>query len=424
MARSRKKTTTQRLLTAATAGLPAPVQQIAGSRWGAPLILLLLGGGILGSGIVKVQWSDGRPSVAIDRQRADEVKQELKQRVTAIREQGGGADLSSAGEVIRRLASQEVNGAAGRPREQPSAGSLAAPSAATLGGSPPASVSQASVPSPAPGSPAQTIKIATFNIQVFGTSKLQKTPVMQVLADVVRRFDVVAIQEVRSTDDTVVPQFVSLVNAAGAQYNFVIGPRLGRTNSKEQYAILFDTSRIEVDPRSVYTVPDPQDLLHREPLVARFRPRGVPPDRAFTFSLVDIHTDPDETSGELDALADVFAGVQQNGSGEDDVILLGDLNVDEYHLGNLGRLPGIRYVVSGVPTNTRRDKTYDNIVLDGRLTVEYTGRWGVLDLMDVFRLTEAQALEVSDHMPVWAEFSTYEGGLGPVAVQPSPSPRY
>ena len=158
--------------------------------------------------------------------------------------------------------------------------------------------------------------------------------------------------------------------------------------------------------------------LTSAPPVARFRPRGVPPNQAFTFSLVDIHTDPDETDSELDALAGVFTGVQGNGSGEDDVILLGDLNVDEYHLGNLGRLPGIGAVVAGVPTNTRRDKTYDNIVFDRRMTVEYTGRWGVLDLMQTFQLTEAQALEVSDHMPVWAEFSAYEGAIGPIAMQP------
>ena len=59
----------------------------------------------------------------------------------------------------------------------------------------------------------------------------------------------------------------------------------------------------------------------------------MPPERAFTFTLVDIHTDPDETKTELNALADTFVGVQQNGSGEDDVILLGDLNVDENNLG-------------------------------------------------------------------------------------------
>ena len=138
----------------------------------------------------------------------------------------------------------------------------------------------ASIPAQPPAAQAgDTIKICSFNIQVFGTSKLKKPQAMDVLTKVVRRFDVVAIQEVRSTDDTVVPKFVEMVNADGSRYDFIIGPRLGRTNSKEQYAVLFNTARIEVDRGSVYTVDDPKDLLHREPMVARFRVRGVPADR-------------------------------------------------------------------------------------------------------------------------------------------------
>jgi endonuclease/exonuclease/phosphatase family metal-dependent hydrolase len=172
--------------------------------------------------------------------------------------------------------------------------------------------------------------------------------------------------------------------------------------------IIYNTERIELLSGSVYTVDDPQDLLHREPLVARFRVRGPPPEKAFTFTLVDIHTDPDETATELDVLADVFAGVQQNGSGEDDVILLGDLNVDEHHLGRLGKLPNIAHAISGTPTNTHRDRTYDNIVFDRQATVEFTGRAGVLDLRSEYGLSEQQALEVSDHLPVWAEFDVYE----------------
>ncbi len=432
MARSRKKmSTAQWVLGAATAGLPAPVNQLATSRLGPPLVLLLLGGGLVGTGIVTVNWANGRPSVSVDRERAKEVREEVTKKIASIREkqaeQGGDASLEGA---IRELAREEVSEAI--PAAIKSVGtSIGVPAS----GSPPAAnppLSQAGGPTtpsaPAASSPpgsaySPTIKIATFNIQVFGTSKLQKTPVMQVLADVVRRFDLVAIQEVRSTDDTVVPQFITMINSTGVQYDFLVGPRLGRTNSKEQYAFLFNTARIEYDPTSVYTVPDPQDLLHREPLVARFRPKGVPPNQAFTFNMVDIHTDPDETSTELDALASVFVGVQQNGTGEDDVILLGDMNVDEYHLGNLGRLPGIAHVVAGVPTNTRRDKTYDNIVFDRRATVEYTGRWGVLDLMQEYSLTSAQALEVSDHMPVWAEFGVYEGAAGLLALQPGGAPR-
>jgi endonuclease/exonuclease/phosphatase family metal-dependent hydrolase len=391
-----------------------------------------VGGGLLGTGIVTVNWTDGRPSVAVDRQRASEVERAVAEKIASIRKtQADQGSESTVQDAIRELAREKISQAtaparpaAGTPNAAPGAGGVVMtnPPVSPAAG-PPISGGQQLPASPAATTFSPTIKIASFNIQVFGTSKLQKTPVMQVLADVVRRFDLVAIQEVRSVDDTILPQFSALINSTGVRYDFVIGPRLGRTNSKEQYAILFDTSRIEVDPTSVYTVPDPQDLLHREPMVARFRPRSVPPNQAFTFSLVDIHTDPDETVTELNALADVFVGVQQNGTGEDDVILLGDINVDEYRLGNLGRLPGIGYVVAGVPTNTRRDKTYDNIIFDRRTTVEYTGRWGVLDLMQEYSLTTAQALEVSDHMPVWAEFSVYEGAVGPLASQPGGSAR-
>lgn len=269
-----------------------------------------------------------------------------------------------------------------------------------------------------------TIRIASFNIQVFGVSKIKEPDVMAVLADVVRRFDIVAIQEVRAKDQTVVPRFAEMVNAEGARYDFVIGPRLGRTFSKEQYAFLFDTSRIEVDRGSIYTVPDPQDLLHRAPLVARFRVRRPAGEQGFTFNLVNIHTDPDETDTELDALDDVFVAVQRNATGEDDVILLGDLNVDERHLGQLGELPQIAWVVSGQTTNTRGNKSYDNIVFDRRMTAEYTGYWGVLDLLTEYDLSLDQALEVSDHLPVWAEFAALEAEAAPhLVTRPDTPPR-
>lgn len=280
----------------------------------------------------------------------------------------------------------------------------------------PATSAPAEPSAPRLGDDRDTIRIASFNIQVFGTSKMGKPHVMNVLADVVRRFDVVAIQEVRSKDQSVVPRFAELVNAQGARYDFVIGPRLGRTHSKEQYAFLFDTSRIEVDRGSIYTVPDPRDLLHRAPMVARFRVRRPAGQQGFTFNLVNIHTDPDETDTELDALDDVFTAVQRNASGEDDVILLGDLNVDERHLGQLGSLPQIAWVVSGRTTNTRGSKSYDNIVFDRRTTTEYAGYWGVLDLLAEYNLSLDEALEVSDHLPVWAEFRAEEAGEAPHVV--------
>lgn len=265
----------------------------------------------------------------------------------------------------------------------------------------------------------ETIRIASFNIQVFGQSKADKPVVMEYLARIARYFDVIAIQEVRSKVQDVVPRLVDKINETGAHYDWVIGPPIGRTVSTEQYAYIFDRASIEVDRSQLYTVDDPDDLLHREPYVGWFRVRGPSPDQAFTFTLINIHTDPDETDTELDVLDDVLLAVQNDGRGEDDVILLGDLNVDDRNMGELGRLSGVAWAISGVPTNVRGTKTYDNIVFQSVATPEFTGRAGVFDFMREFNLTMDQALEISDHLPVWAEFSIYEGGQpGRVASQP------
>ena len=279
---------------------------------------------------------------------------------------------------------------------------------------PPLPTAPASAPSAAPaaapagGKPTDAITICSFNIQVFGESKIAKPQVVDVLTKVVRKFDIVAIQEVRAKSDSVIPQFLSAINADGSRYQFVIGPRLGRTVSKEQYTFIYDSTRIEIDPASVGTSPNPGDRLHRPPLHARFRVRANPPESGFSFWLVDTHTDPDEVSAEVNALADVFMEMKALRPDEDDVILMGDLNAGPPQFGKIKQIPGVGWAVSGVTTNTRRSKTYDNLIFDTRTTTEYTGRWGVLDLQDTFGLSIDKALEVSDHNPVWAAFRPWE----------------
>jgi endonuclease/exonuclease/phosphatase family metal-dependent hydrolase len=266
---------------------------------------------------------------------------------------------------------------------------------------------------PQQGGPA--IRIASFNIQVFGDSKASKPYVMQTIAAIIRNFQIVAIQEIRTKNDYMLDNFLrDYVNQGAASqgghiYDYVIGPRLGRTNSKEQYAFIYDTAAIELNKQSVYTVNDPQDLFQRSPLVAMFRARGPAPNEAFTFILVDIHTEPDEALAECNSLADVYHAVRQASGGEDDIIILGDLNSDDRHLGRLAQIPGIHPIVSGVFSNTRQNALYDNMVIHQPSTTEFTGRWGVFDVMHQYNLSQDQALQVSDHFPIWAEFSVYEG---------------
>jgi hypothetical protein len=202
-----------------------------------------------------------------------------------------------------------------------------------------------------------------------------------------------------------------MVNSLGAKYDFILGPRLGRTDSKEQYCYIYDTNRILSSPTASYTVNDTADLLHREPLVGRFAtrvPAGYPP---FTFSLMNIHTDPGEVKQELPVMHTVLHAVREyewSMAREDDVLMMGDLNAAPSKFGNLAKVPGIYWVISDQPTNTRRTELYDNILFDRGPTNEFMGKSGVLDMATVFGITLEEALKVSDHNPIWAEFSIVE----------------
>lgn len=270
-----------------------------------------------------------------------------------------------------------------------------------------------------------TISIATFNIQVFGQSKLGKSEVMEVLTETVRQFDVVAVQELRSAEQNVIPEWLEMINADGSRYDGLVGPRLGRTNMKEQYVYLYDTETIEMVPGSHYTVSDPDEVFHRAPLVASFQTKVAADEDPFTFTLVNTHTSPDEVEWELDALGDTLQSVQQANPDEDDVIVLGDLNVDPHNMGRLGQVPNVFWVVNEEPTNTRKTEVYDNIVFDRVRTNEYIGSGGVFDLESEYGLSREEALQVSDHLPVWAGFTATEraADAGPVAVQPTASRR-
>ena len=48
------------------------------------------------------------------------------------------------------------------------------------------------------------------------------------------------------------------------------------------------------------------------------------------------------------------------------------------------------------------------MLFDRDLTSEFTGRAGVLDVMDLFKINMEEALQLSDHMPIWAEFTVTE----------------
>ena len=264
----------------------------------------------------------------------------------------------------------------------------------------------------------QPIRIASFNIQSFGPKKVADPKAMSVIVEIIRRFQIVAVQEVRSLDQTVTERLVEMVNADGRRYDFVLSPRLGRGSYKEQYAFIYDTDSISVDGNSIYTILDQADYFHREPLVATFYTKPPVGATPFSFTLINMHTDPDDVPAELSMLDDVVRGVAAQ-SAEDDVILIGDLNASPQNFGPLLELPNVSWALQkGQWTNTRRSNAYDNLLFNAVATAEFTGNAGVIDLREAFGLSLDQALRISDHMPIWAEFYPTEMAAGARVAAP------
>ena len=70
--------------------------------------------------------------------------------------------------------------------------------------------------------PDGTIKLAAFNLQVFGTTKAGKPEVMDVLSKIIRNYDVIAVQEIRDSSQTALPKLRDTVNSMGSpQYDYV-----------------------------------------------------------------------------------------------------------------------------------------------------------------------------------------------------------
>lgn len=72
--RRRKRTSTQRIAGLVAIGLPAPMQRVADTRLGSLMMLIFIPAMII-SGVLTVDWKNGTPSLNLNRNKAQELKQ-------------------------------------------------------------------------------------------------------------------------------------------------------------------------------------------------------------------------------------------------------------------------------------------------------------------------------------------------------------
>lgn len=262
------------------------------------------------------------------------------------------------------------------------------------------------------------VRVASLDLHGFTAEKLKQSETMEIACRVLKQFDVIAVQRITSLEAFVLPGLVDQMNRDGDYFDYVIGPRTGDAAALQQLAILFNTHKIEIDRARIYSVADPDDLMLHEPLVASFRCRGLAPQDAFTFSLVNIFVDESEKEVERNFLPQVYQAVTQDGRREDDVIMAGNFQADPLEVSELLQGTSMRPVIFELPTGLGSQQRTDNLILSVAATTEFTGRTGVFDFLREFNLSLEVARQWTDHLPVWAEFYLNEGGLpGRVALR-------
>ena len=250
-----------------------------------------------------------------------------------------------------------------------------------------------------------TISIASWNLKNIGKSKLNEPDRINIIVEIIKQYDIMAIQEVKDVSLELPNKLLEMINADGSNYQVVASDRVGR-NVLEQYLFIYNDTIIDhIVGTTGYGI-EPNDEFSREPFYAMFKSGN------FDFYLMNIHTDPDDVAIEIPALKESFMHLQNTTLNEDDIILLGDFNakspatsVDSYFTMDVfNEIDEIVFAIND-ETNTRGGKAYDNIIFNGNYTSEYSGTSGVLIFWEDFGLDEDQGFRISDHKPVWAEFN-------------------
>jgi len=287
----------------------------------------------------------------------------------------------------------------------------------------------------------RNLLVATWNLRAFasltrrwtaGDRDSPKRDLRGLLAirEVIRRFDLVALQEVMGD----LRALRDLLKSLGPHWSFLMTDvTRGSAGNNERLAFLFDTRRVQLSGLAAELVV-PEEALHvvapdalrrqfaRTPYAVSFR------SGRHTFVLVTLHVEYGESAEDrLPELAGIARWMSewaaQANRWHHDLIVLGDFNIDrrgdklwEAFTSNGLRVPEALHKVPrsifsrGDP---ELDKYYDQIAWfdqgDARLqmTLEQAGHFDFVPHLyrELGLSRQSLSFRVSDHYPLWAEFT-------------------
>ncbi|MFD5430393.1 endonuclease/exonuclease/phosphatase family protein [Streptomyces sp. NPDC127084] len=303
------------------------------------------------------------------------------------------------------------------------------------------SVLDAVIPARSPGS---NLLVATWNLRAFsdltkawrtqeGATPKRNFADVHAIAAVVRRFDVVAVQEVRGN----LRALRYLLKVLGEDWAFILTDVTeGKAGNDERLAFLFDTRRIKPSGLACeLVVPIEQEAgvgaaaldrqFARTPYAVSFLSAGQ------TFTLVTLHVDYGKKAAErvpeLKAIAQWLAGWAEQEFGWDhNLTALGDYNIDRvgdplfeaFTSTGLTPAPQLEGLARTIFDKPGAEHFYDQIAWFTKgqkrrpvLNLEAVagGQVDFVDALQGDRTLTDLSWHISDHFPMWVEFAIPTG---------------
>ena len=250
-----------------------------------------------------------------------------------------------------------------------------------------------------------SVSLASWNIRHLGRTKTPED--IYEIANILRNFDIVAIQEVVAKDPAgaqAVGKIADELNRMGAKWDYQISDptKSPSNNMSERYAFLWKTSKVSIVNRA-YLDKDLEDLCYREPFIADYKKKGS----SEIFHIVNYHSRKfyDKPEEEIINFIDYPKKLKSN-----KIIIAGDFNLSEKHevwkpLYRIGFKSALNKERTTLKMKCKNgdylSHSIDNIYYTPGIdmfqakTIDFVGSCDNLE----------RAREISDHLPVFMEFN-------------------
>lgn len=223
--------------------------------------------------------------------------------------------------------------------------------------------------------PDTPIKIASYNMQIFGITKASNPDLMRQYETLIKNYDIFFVQEIRDESG----QAFQALCGDLTDYQCMISSRAGTTSSKEQYGVIY--KRTNITEFYDYNLYNWSNTFERPPIRVTFNFTN------YTATFFLIHTKPDEARKEIASLE--MEVIQQN---IPYTVVLGDLNADcNYYNGTAFSM--YTSLINSDTTTGNTNCAYDRIYVSPQMYIKIKNS-------GIDMTTNEQ---MSDHYPVFFE---------------------